>query len=1197
MYGSPDAEGFLTTDDPHPRGDLRTIDISNSPFCIYPEANCLALSAQSSLSRSTDTPPAPFITQTLSHHDYLVSTHSCINRASTDAFHSVYSFDQAKHALVYKPVAKKVRTVSTTMPPEFRITRKLPDDPLAGMPPLPTHPPEFVPGIRFTQERLDKLDLDPAKWLWPEELKLVRWLVSAHEKAFAWDASERGRLNETYFPPVKIPTIQHTPWSQRNIPIPPAITKEVIRIVREKIDTGVYEPSTAAYRSRWFCVVKKDKTSLRLVHDLQLLNKVTIRDASVPPFVDHLAAAFACYACYSILDLLSGYDQRSLHEDSRDMTTFGTPLGPHRLTTLPQGHANAVQVYQGDMAFILQNEIPDFTYPFIDDVPIKSVKTRYQRADGSYETIPENTGIRRFIWEHCIVVNRILQRLENVGVTVSATKFVLAAPTAIIVGHKCTLEGRIPEESKVQKIRDWPECRNVTHVRGFLGTCGVLRIFIKNFSKIAKPLVNLTRKNAPFIWGPEQQESMQILKDSILESPALRPIDYECGREVILAVDTSNIAVGYILLQIGEDGKRYPDRFGSMALTEVESRYSQAKLELYGLFRALRAVRVFIFGVTNLTVEVDAKYIKGMINNPDLQPNATINRWIAGILLFQFTLVHVPAAKHAGVDGLSRRPHADEDPDEDDDHEDWLDRSYSFSMEILNDRKHAIARTDADNPRRPHDSPVPDPLTRSPALFVLLGTAEINHNEVRIPRSDVAKAQDLRILNIRKFLENRKRPPELKDEEYDTLINASRQYFILDGRMWRKHMQGKHQLVVAEAKRYKLLKEAHDDLGHKGVFTIRIRLLLRFWWPLMTDDIKWYNRTCHECQIRQIRKLHIPPIVPMPGGIFRRVHIDVMMMPKAGGFDRIIHARCALTAYPEWRMLRKESTKIIASFIFEDLFCRWGPIVEIVTDNAPVIKAAVDDLVARYNVHHVRISPYNSQANGIIERRHRDVREAIMKSSEGEESRWYSHAHAAFWAERVTIQQSTGLSPYFMVHGVEPIFPFDLAEATFLVDLPDQQTFTSEDLIAWRTRQLMKRQEDLDSIKDKVMKARFRSIREFEEKFRNTIKDHDFAPGTLVLVRNSKIEYELNRKTKPRYLGPMIVLRRTLGGSYVLGELDGAISKLRYAAFRVLPYFPRSESKVSVTSITGLDEEALDKIANEAVEEPADEEFDIGSDE
>ncbi|KAJ8594379.1 hypothetical protein M405DRAFT_714994, partial [Rhizopogon salebrosus TDB-379] len=103
------------------------------------------------------------------------------------------------------------------------------------------------------------------------------------------------------------------------------------------------------------------------------------------------------------------------------------------------------------------------------------------------------------------------------------------------------------------------------------------------------------------------------------------------------------------------------------------SRYSQAKLELYGLFCALRAVRVWIFGIPNLTIEVDAKYIKGMINNPDLQPNASINRWIAGILLFDFQLVHVSGERHRGADGLSRRPASVNDPIERDDHEDWLD--------------------------------------------------------------------------------------------------------------------------------------------------------------------------------------------------------------------------------------------------------------------------------------------------------------------------------------------------------------------------------------------------------------------------------------------------------------------------------------------------------------------------------------------
>jgi hypothetical protein len=127
-----------------------------------------------------------------------------------------------------------------------------------------------------------------------------------------------------------------------------------------------------------------------------------------------------------MMDLYSGYNQRALHEELRDLTTFGMPLGLHRLTTLPQGHANTVQVYQGNTAFILQDKIPDYTSPFINDVPVKSVKTRYERTDGSYETIAQNPGIRCFIWEHCIVINRILQRLES------------------------TFKGCVPEDSKVQ---------------------------------------------------------------------------------------------------------------------------------------------------------------------------------------------------------------------------------------------------------------------------------------------------------------------------------------------------------------------------------------------------------------------------------------------------------------------------------------------------------------------------------------------------------------------------------------------------------------------------------------------------------------------------------------------------------------------------------------------------------------------------
>ena len=102
--------------------------------------------------------------------------------------------------------------------------------------------------------------------------------------------------------------------------------------------------------------------------------------------------------------------------------------------------------------------------------------------------------------------------------------------------------------------------------------------------------------------------------------------------------------------------------------------YSQPKLELYGLFRALRAYRLYLVGVRNLHVEVDAKYIKGMLNEPDLQPNATINRWIQGLLLFDFTLIHVPAHHHKGPDALSRREPLEDEFSSHEDDDEWLDR-------------------------------------------------------------------------------------------------------------------------------------------------------------------------------------------------------------------------------------------------------------------------------------------------------------------------------------------------------------------------------------------------------------------------------------------------------------------------------------------------------------------------------------------
>jgi transposase InsO family protein len=218
---------------------------------------------------------------------------------------------------------------------------------------------------------------------------------------------------------------------------------------------------------------------------------------------------------------------------------------------------------------------------------------------------------------------------------------------------------------------------------------------------------------------------------------------------------------------------------------------------------------------------------------------------------------------------------------------------------------------------------------------------------------------------------------------------------------------------------------------------------------------------------------------------------------------------------------------------------------EIVTDNGTPFVAALDWLQDRFGIRHIRISAYNSQANGVVERHHRTIRESIFKACDGVESRWPTVAPFAFWADRATTRKSTGHSPFFMAHGVEPILPFDLVQATFLV--PNlTQPLSTEDLLAIRARQLEKRPADLAAIHDRILASRYASVRQFKKQYTNTIRDFNFAPGTLVLIRNTNLNMD---KMKPHYMGPMIVLRRGRNGAYRLSKLDGTVSRLRYAAF------------------------------------------------
>ena len=143
-----------------------------------------------------------------------------------------------------------------------------------------------------------------------------------------------------------IRTVPHQPWWKKPIRLLQSRCEEVMRIMKEQMRSGKYEPSSASYRSTFFAVEKKGG-ALRVIHNLQPLNAMTIRDATLPPHVNNMIKSFSGQVIYGLFDLKSGYDSQILATILRDLTSFYVEgMGLLRLMRLPQGHMNLVAEFQ-----------------------------------------------------------------------------------------------------------------------------------------------------------------------------------------------------------------------------------------------------------------------------------------------------------------------------------------------------------------------------------------------------------------------------------------------------------------------------------------------------------------------------------------------------------------------------------------------------------------------------------------------------------------------------------------------------------------------------------------------------------------------------------------------------------------------------------------------------------------------------------
>jgi hypothetical protein len=170
--------------------------------------------------------------------------------------------------------------------------------------------------------------------------------------------------------------------------------------------------------------------------------------------------------------------------------------------------------------------------------------------------------------DHREAVHAILDRLEELDLYLKLEKCVWESPQVDYLGLILEKGVTHMDPAKVAGVGSWPIPTTVKQVQSFLGFCNFYRPFICQFSHAAKPLNELTRKDTPWDWTPRCQEAFENLHQRITSEPVL--IQPNLTKPFELEVDASGFALGAVLTQKGEDGKKHPIGYYSTTLNEAE---------------------------------------------------------------------------------------------------------------------------------------------------------------------------------------------------------------------------------------------------------------------------------------------------------------------------------------------------------------------------------------------------------------------------------------------------------------------------------------------------------------------------------------------------------------------------------------------------------------------------------------------------
>ncbi|KAJ0513385.1 putative nucleotidyltransferase, Ribonuclease H [Helianthus annuus] len=477
-----------------------------------------------------------------------------------------------------------------------------------------------------------------------EEKDRLMVVLRAHRHAIAWKLVDIKGINPSFCTHKILMEEEYRPVVQPQRRLNPNMQDVVKKEVLKLLDAGlIYPISDSAWVSPVQVVPKKggmtvvvnEKNELiptrtvtgwRVCIDYRRLNDATRKDHFPLPFIDQMLERLSGQQFYCFLDGFSGYFQIPIAPEDQEKTTFTCPYGTFAYRRMPFRLCNAPATFQRCMVAIFHELIEDSMEVFMDDFSV---------FGSSFDSCLRN-------------LDRVLARCEETNLMLNWEKCHFMVHEGIVLGHKISHAGLEVDQAKIDTISKLPPPTSVKSIRSFLGHAGFYRRFIRDFSKIARPMTQLLEKDRPFVFDAECTRAFELLKERLVTAPILVAPDWSLPFEVMC--DASDSAVGAVLGQRREK-HFHPIYYASKTLNDAQENYTTTEKELLAVVFACDKFRSYLV-LSKTIIFTDHAALRYLFAKKDAKPR--LIRWILLLQEFDIEIRDKKGAENVVADHLSR---------------------------------------------------------------------------------------------------------------------------------------------------------------------------------------------------------------------------------------------------------------------------------------------------------------------------------------------------------------------------------------------------------------------------------------------------------------------------------------------------------------------------------------------------------------